>query len=314
MLRIILGILKLIGIVLGVLFCLLLCILLLVLFVPVRYRGKIQKKAEEMQAELHLNWLFHLISLDFAMDLKGQQMKWGMRICGISLTTLRNFFHTLRKQEKQEKSREKADQVTKASPEPISKARTQDEMPVSSELAKSTESKRVSDSSTPKTPNVQSEQKSPPKGQLRALVSSIRRIWNHFLESGAQIQDVQAKLAYYMDLIRKYEAVQTVKDAFHIIFVHLRHYFPRTLKGYVKFGLSDPADTGKLTGLFYLMRPSSAALFEVEPVFDQVIFETEATFYGRIRSCHAIVLLIRLLLNRKLIRLIKKIRALCAGK
>ena len=62
MLHVVLLILKIIGIILAALLGLLLLILLLLLFVPIRYKGRLQKE-KELLVRAKVTWLLHMVSV-----------------------------------------------------------------------------------------------------------------------------------------------------------------------------------------------------------------------------------------------------------
>ncbi|MCD7819014.1 MAG: hypothetical protein LUH07_08180, partial [Lachnospiraceae bacterium] len=91
MLRLILGILKIIGILFLVLVLLVLILILAVLFVPVRYRLAAVHTEQDSRAELRITWLLHLISIRAAYDLKQKEPVLRIYIAGIRPKKLREF-------------------------------------------------------------------------------------------------------------------------------------------------------------------------------------------------------------------------------
>ena len=87
----------------------------------------------------------------------------------------------------------------------------------------------------------------------------------------------------------------------------LRHYRPREISGRLHFGTGDPAVTGQLTGLIYLLLPARAQL-SVEPEFTEAVFEADLEFSGHIRAVHAARTAYHLFRNKRLKRLIKRLR------
>ena len=61
-------------------FALAVALVLIVLFVPVRYRGRGEKTAEKLGAELSVTWLLHLIVVEAVFDAEGGSLK--IRIFG----------------------------------------------------------------------------------------------------------------------------------------------------------------------------------------------------------------------------------------
>ena len=85
----------------------------------------------------------------------------------------------------------------------------------------------------------------------------------------------------------------------------IRHYRPRRVSGWARFGTGDPAVTGWILGGISLILPECAEDYTTEPDFYDPCFETETFFTGRLRICHAVKSLAAVLLRRRTIRLIK---------
>ncbi|MDI9596109.1 MAG: DUF2953 domain-containing protein [Atribacterota bacterium] len=63
-----------------------------------------------------------------------------------------------------------------------------------------------------------------------------------------------------------------------------RHIKPKVNRLYLIYGFEDPADTGILTGIFYLLFPNSSYsnIIKMQPVFVEEIIEGEIIIKGRI--------------------------------
>ena len=78
MVAIVLGILKIIGILLLVILGLLLFVIISVLFVPLRYRAE-GSFYEKLKGSASVSWFLHLISLKISYDEKAQVIRDGKR-------------------------------------------------------------------------------------------------------------------------------------------------------------------------------------------------------------------------------------------
>ena len=112
--------------------------------------------------------------------------------------------------------------------------------------------------------------------------------------------------AVFLQFWEKYEVGEVLSAVKNELFNLLGHYRPRRLVGYLKFGTGDPAQTGELTGALYLLLPTQE--YEIVPDFEEVQFETETELEGQIRSIHLLVTAYHLFRNKKLKRLIRKLR------
>ena len=101
-LSILLGILKIIGILLLTVLVLLLLVLSAILFGPVRYRIRAAKTEEALEAAVTVSWL-HLIRARLLLDGRKQTHALDIRIFGISLTKLKEWLDRRKQKEKAKK-------------------------------------------------------------------------------------------------------------------------------------------------------------------------------------------------------------------
>ena len=115
-LGILLTILKIIGIVLLVLLLLILTIILLILFVPVRYKVHADKAGWDLNAGANVSWLLHMISVDVSYGIResgyGGGLTKDIRIFGISIFKVREWFSNRKKRKSEAARSSEADHVT----------------------------------------------------------------------------------------------------------------------------------------------------------------------------------------------------------
>ena len=70
----------------------------------------------------------------------------------------------------------------------------------------------------------------------------------------------------------------------------------------MKYGFPDPALTGQLTGLFYVLRPLAFSKLALEPVFetDEILLEGDLVIRGHIRLVHLVRVGLKLLFDKNL--------------
>ena len=83
LIHIILGILKIIGILLLVILCLLLLLLLSLVFVPVRYYGSAFREEGKYEGKVRISWLFHLIFVTARYGSGTEGLQLSIRFLGI---------------------------------------------------------------------------------------------------------------------------------------------------------------------------------------------------------------------------------------
>jgi hypothetical protein len=95
-----------------------------------------------------------------------------------------------------------------------------------------------------------------------------------------------------------------IKKVFKIIKLIL----PRKIKGDVMFGLSDPATTGYVLGMICIFYPVYHKSVSVAPNFEMAMIEGDGEFSGKITIGVILYYGIRIVIDRRVRRLIKKVR------
>ncbi len=100
------------------------------------------------------------------------------------------------------------------------------------------------------------------------------------------LKKIYEKPSAFFRMIEEYEIKEILGSLYGEALYLLSHYKPRRIRGYLRFGVGNPALTGYLTGFVYLLLPARADQFSVMPDFYETVFETEMIFTGYIRSVH----------------------------
>ncbi len=141
MLHIILGILKIIGLLLGIILLLLLSVFLAVLFVPVRYRGRLVRNQETTQARLRVTWLLRLISVAASFDLAQGRPVIEICLFGIPLARLRELLRK-RKNRPPKRKKEKPTKCRRENPpkeKPLGPIKDEEQESLTAPLSKEAE-------------------------------------------------------------------------------------------------------------------------------------------------------------------------------
>jgi len=90
----------------------------------------------------------------------------------------------------------------------------------------------------------------------------------------------------------------------------LKHILPKKFYLHLIYGFEDPADTGMLTGLFYLLFPniSNSDMMKINPVFDEECIQGEVSIKGRIILAVLIYYFLQFYFAQGVRQMIKKIR------
>ena len=141
---------------------------------------------------------------------------------------------------------------------------------------------------------------------IRKIADMIRGIYNGTVNLYEKLSQIPDRIESVMQMLEKYEVKAVTRDVLEDLKYIVKHYGPRTAKGFLHFGTGDPAMTGKLTGLLYMVLPAQAGDMEIQPEFTEAVFEADLTIKGRVRIVHGIPVAYRLLRKKRLLRLVKK--------
>ncbi len=145
-------------------------------------------------------------------------------------------------------------------------------------------------------------------GVFRRIQYKIQHICATIRKTAGKLAAAPQSLQNYLELLKRYEAKELFFTVWGELLGLLCHYRPRRISGYLHFGTGDPALTGQLTGVIYILLPARCADFSIEPDFHDAVLQTEAVMKGHIRACHLVGTGWRLFKNKKLKRFLKKIR------
>lgn len=277
MLHIVLLILKIIGIVLLSILGLLLLAVICILFVPVRYKGKGQWYAEK-HGKVVISWLLHIVSIHLAYDNGETQVAY--KVCGIRLKRKPEI---KKKKTKKKKSGKKVTEIkqqeVKKQPQTITFSETKQEEKKEVPIINENESSKKK----------KSKKKSNPfefirkiRFKIKEFCDKLKRINQRKNNLVAFLREEDTKVAWK---IGKKELIKLVK-----------YILPTRLKLYMKFGFEDPSNTGKLLGIIYMFYGFTKK-FQIYPDFENVVFEGETTFKGRIRVIRLLVVFLKLWRN-----------------
>ena len=92
----------------------------------------------------------------------------------------------------------------------------------------------------------------------------------------------------------------------------IRHILPGTVRIRGRFGFSDPALTGQVTGLISMMPVFYRKDISLVPVFSEACLDGEIFIRGRIRGASLLWILIRLLLHSDFRRMLRRFQKMTA--
>ena len=317
MLPVILTVLKTLGIALLVILALILFILLLVLLVPLRYRGTGAFHENKPSGEILVTWFGPLSA--FTAGYKGS-LYMKLRVLWIRL--LGDKENTSGKDAEENKKEKKGKTGKKKKKEPAEGGKPGDEISDSPDGAEEKppeepkeEPKEEPEDGTAEKPEAGPVEKEPEKPEKKPLSDQISDAADALSDKLASLTDkadekipeLEEKAEMVFSMLEDPANHKTALLLFKQLKKLLRHYIPRSLKGYLTLGLSDPYKMGQAMSAAAFFYPFYEKDFTFTPVFDEEIREGEFTFTGHVRLIHAAGAGIRILLDRNFRRLLKMI-------
>lgn len=297
----IVSILKVIGMILLVIFALLIVILGVVLLIPIRYQFVGEYK-ESVQADVLVKWSPLLLKVNVCY--RNKKLEYIIRLFGgVVMTNLdiplswigRRFFAS-------DKENGENDEVT---------------------LSKSDGWENNFETST------DFDQKQSVSHMKQKLFKSYRRIpkkqkQSILLKIKDQIYKIRKRLQKLMNQLKR---LNEKKDALLRVYhskrfevakedlvVYIKTLWgtvrPKQLSGYVHFGLQDPATTGQVLGVLAMFLVWYDHYLQIQPDFEQPCLDGYLNGRGKIQLFAFVKLFIKLIFNKNLIKVIKKVQTI----
>ncbi len=320
----ILSILKVIGIILLIILALLILILGMILFVPIRYQfaGEYEEKPH---ADVLVKW--SPVLLNATLNYKDDKLEYVVRMLGgVVMTNLdiplswigRKFFSS--------DSQENYDDVdeddfipvqsTKQRSSTKQQSAKRDFVVLDEEIEFNGPQGEFHSNAVVKQETGENSRSSENahKKPKQSIVKKIRD----------KIQDIKCKVKGLIDKLKKLnekrEALLKVyhhkrfevakKDAIAYIKALWNIIKPKHLEGRIHFGLEDPASTGQVLGVLAMFLVWYHEFLRVEPDFEKACFDGYLKGNGKIRLFPVVKLVIKIMLNKNLIKVIKKVQTI----
>ena len=312
----ILSILKIIGIVILVILALLILILGILLFVPIRYRLSGEYK-EKPKADVLIKWAPLLLKVTANYNNKG--FEYVVRMFGgvvmtntdAPLSWIGKKLFGSSKNEDTDESDEKHEEYEEEDDSPIEN--TVEDATVSEKNVDSNDTLESCSDSNDKTLAVSSDKKmSRPKkksifDKIRKKIDDIKIKVKEFIQKIRKLNDKrEALLKVYHSKrfeVAKKDLILYIKTLWSVI-------KPKKLDGYIHFGFEDPATTGQALGVMGMFLVWYDKSLTICPDFEQACFDGYLNGNGKIRLFPIVKLLIKIIRNKNLIKVIKKVQTI----
>lgn len=136
-------------------------------------------------------------------------------------------------------------------------------------------------------------------GIFRGIINKLHSIRQGIKNTFRKIVNLKQKISLIMDFLREEENREAFQVTFYSLKKLLKHILPTRLKSEVTFGTGDPCSTGKALGAISILYSFYGDNIRITPDFENKIFEGTHYARGRIRIGSLLIILIRLILDKK---------------
>lgn len=308
MLAFLLGLLKIIGIVLLVILLVLIVLVAVVLLVPIKYRAEGTLNEEKKLAKARVTWLCNLVRMKLDYNFPDKPL--------ISFKIL--WFELLKeKKPKKPKKEKKAKEPKAAKEKKPKKEKPKKEkyhpavnvalLEAADAEAAAKEAKEAAEKAAEiKTANSVNDCERPDnakesENKIEKIIFKIQGIYD-------KINKIIAKIDYYLDVLEEDETQGLIKDAWKSILKILNSIKPKVFRLNAVVGFDMPDTTGRVYGYYCMLLPWITDDISIEPDFEQKIINGEIYIKGKITLLTIVVNALKILFDKRLKPLIKKIK------
>lgn len=303
-LKVLLCILKIIGIVLLVVVGIVLLILCLLLFVPIRYRVHASFYGKP-RVSAHVTYLLRLLHVNFELDGKESELKiklFGHNISDGKKTDDKKTADSPGQNDstvKEEHDAVKAGEAVKSC-----------EVNTPTKSKKTIEAEASSGHKERKESGISHAGKSrkadKPKNSGKPESLPDKKSDKKTEVSGSDSDGIIDKVKSIVSLIKENRGViDFVMRQLKLLF---KHIMPGSHTISIKLGLDDPALLGEIVGGIAVFRAMTGIVINITPVWDDKVFEAELDFKGRIILGRVLYIAARVYFNKEVKKIIKTIK------
>lgn len=326
--------------IIGIILCVILGIVAVILFAPVFYEA--DANIDEMDYKVRIHWLAKLIRFEFRWKGKAHAMlkilwfvidftdpeavaaRKAKKKVKSRKKLIKQQKKEAKKREKQTRQRQKQAQQEQADREARAQQREAFRKQQEEAETKKVEAVNADDSlgkeasvaqdkeayekaEQAESENIRQESAESEKAEAnKSKVSVLEKLKSAHGTAGSILDKVKTALAV-ISYLREQELISAVWVKLQVFLLRIR---PRKLSGHLKFGLSNPADTGQILGVIAMVPLFYQTELQIEPDFEAEDNYVQGQVYvkGHICCIHLVILIIRLLRDEKIRTLIRTIR------
>lgn len=292
-------------------------IVLCVLFVPIRYRVQLEYFTEEIEvknplenlkAKIKVGWLLRCISVNFENE-KGQG-RYRIKVFGFTIldSQANSKWERTKKRKKRRKEKPKVEKVKEFKkndiPEPIDNKKPEDASSFRDLIVPLDKKKHCLEKNFfEKIKDKIIEFLKKCKNIMRSIKYKFKAIMNN----GKRIKGNIKRIYSFIKNIENKKGFKKIRMEIKKV---LKHIAPTKTKGYLSFGMDDPATTGKVVGGIAILYSIIGEKIQIFPNFQEKYLELLLDLKGRVRFFTLIKSIIVLWRNKEVKNLIENFNQL----
>ena len=142
------------------------------------------------------------------------------------------------------------------------------------------------------------------------IAEKTERIKQKYTEIVSKLKKLNKKREGLVKVLQSERFEVAKKDMIRYIKSLLNAIKPKKLNGNIHFGFDDPATTGQVLGGLATILPLYNGKIDIRPDFEKQIIEGDVNGYGKFRLITFVKIGIKILFNRNLMRVIKRIQTI----
>lgn len=127
----------------------------------------------------------------------------------------------------------------------------------------------------------------------------FRGIWNRLTGIIKRLVNIKNKVSLILDFVNDDMNKLGFRSTYETIRKLLKHILPRKLRSKLIFGTGDPCSTGQILGVFAILYSFYGDSLQITPDFENKVFRGSHYGRGRIRIWTLLIIVIKLLLDKK---------------
>ena len=154
----------------------------------------------------------------------------------------------------------------------------------------------------------QDENEHNPPGAEESSDDIIDKIENIFDRIGGKLEWADRKRRWIERFLEDPKNQKTIRLVWRQAKAMIRHILPQKASGQITFGFDDPATTGSVLAACSVLYALYGTELTITPDFENAVIDGNLQMKGRIRAGALAVRTVRVLIDRNLWRMIKKVR------